>query len=533
MIIENNRLIEVEDKDVIDGKITIPDNITIIEKNAFKKIQIPIDSNTIRIPNSVVSVGDLMQFTLKNGTIYLDLNCLKNKDNKNIPGYFINIIGGIDKTIDFYTGKTSNHFFSYFPSDFNELLKGRSIIEKRGFLKLAKLLGCFSNQSFSDVNSNVLACQKASNVLFNILKSGIDFKKNSSIFDSIPIDKEENIDFLKFLIANMKKGKIECFEQLLDLEQEKEFKGIFLKTVYNIKKVIEARNSTDIDGKPVLLSIGSAYIDYFRRNTEPYKGVSPENQDIADLYSSRGAEQKFFDEAVELRNQAIRQNVPEHLLGEPNREKTILETVEEIKSKTQDEIEDTLETITAAYEKRFTYEWLNKRHAVNGILGLYTNCCASLTRAIAGRNTAKASIIAKDVQNLIIRDSANNVVAKGTMYLNRELGYGVINSITVNSKVRKKEINNELIVEAFLRGINSFVEKYNEKYPDKPIQQINTGVGYNILEKQSKQFEMASTLFPVPAEYDFHDARRKQYILYKRDKNFGKDKEGAKDEQEP
>ena len=515
MMIKDDRLIELEEFDIINGSVELPDGITIIEKNALKKVS---HSNCkIKIPNSVTSVGDLMNFSLKNGSIYIELDSIQNKSKKIIPGYFINILGGINGTLDFYSSKVSNHFFSYFPSDFNELLKGHSIIEKRGFLKFAKLLGCFSEQKFSDEkNKDTMVCQKASNVLFHILKSGTDFKSNSKIFDSIPIDTEVKVDYLKHLVSNMKQGKVECLEQLLALEQEKEFKGIFLKTINSINNAIERRDSTDIDGKPIRLSIESAYIENFRRNEEPYKNVSPNNQDIADLYSKRGINQRVFDEAVALRNQAISQNIPEHILGMPNREPTILETIEEIKRKTEDEIDGALEDITEAYKKRFTYEWLNKRHAINGILGVFTNCCATLTKTIAGRNTAKASIIAKDVQNLIIRDSANRVVAKGTLYINKELGYGVINSIAVKSKVRKKEINNELIMKAFLRGINSFVEKYDKRNPNNPIQQINIGVGYNILEKQSEKLERASKLLHIPSEYDFHDAQKQQFILYKR-----------------
>ena len=518
MIIKNNQLIEVEASDIIEGKITLPEGITAIGKNAFKKIQVTTDFYEIEIPSSVVSVGDLMQFTLKHGTMFLNLNTVQNKDKKSIPGYFINILGGIDKTLAFYTSKVSNSFFSYFPKDFNELLNGYSIIEKRGFLKFAKLLGCFSDQKWDNLKkSNTLVCQKASNLLFHALKSGVDFKNNSKVFDSIPIDIEFEPEFLKYLIANMKKGRIECLEQLLALEQEKEFKGIFLKTVSNFKKMLDCKNSTDIDGKPVLLNFEDSCIAYFRKNEKTYEGVTPDNKDIANLYSNRGVSQKVFDEAVSLRKQAISQNIPEHLLGEPNREKTALEMIEEIKEKTEDVIESSLEELTEAYNRRFTYEWLNKRHAINGIIGLFTNCCATLTRKKSGRNTAKASIIAKDVQNLIIRDSANRLVAKGTLYLNRELGYGVINSFTVNSRVRKKEKNNELIMKAFMRGIKSFAERYNELHPENPIQQINTGVGYNILEKQAEKFEKADISLPIPEEYDFHDAQKQQYILYKRD----------------
>ena len=511
MIIKNNVLIEVDENDINDGEIKLPNNIISIKNSAFKNVLNLIANNRIKImiPNSVISVGDDMHFHLENKSLYI----ISQSNKNSIPGYFINVLGGVDKSLVFFSSVASKNFFSNFSYDLKEFSRGTAIEKKRSILKFAKLLGCFSTRNWDEKNkSNILVCHKATSILFKILKSGINLEEYSEILDSLPIDIEIELDFLNFLINQ--NDNFECLKILLTLEKEKEFKGIFLKTVLNFNEVLESRNATDIDGKPIKLSIQDAYKAYFRKNKTPYENILPKDQDIANLFSSRGVKPKVYYEAVSLRDQAIEEDVPPHLLGESNKENTILELIEEIKRKTEDEIDGIQEQLAIAYEREFTYEWLNKRHAINGILGLYTNCCASLTRAIEGRKTAKASILAKDVQNLIIRDSNNNIIAKGTFYLNRKLGYGVINSFSISSSVKKDKYG--LIMDAFMRGLDSFIRKYDEIFPHNPIIQINTGISHSLLKIIIERFKKSPELLSVPEEYNFHDAIKEQYILYKR-----------------
>ena len=191
------------------------------------------------------------------------------------------------------------------------------------------------------------------------------------------------------------------------------------------------------------------------------------------------------------------------------------------------------------YGKCFTYEWLNKKDANNSILGLLCNCCATITSIGYGKKIAESSIIAPDVQNLVIRNLNGEIIAKGTMYINKEEGYGVINDFELNKKYRrcekensgryygegkndkikpkyKKEmIKRKMIFRAFIRGIEEFAKVYDEKNPERPLKQINVGMGYNKFKNLVENYKKATSNLTVPSKYGFEDAEREQYILYK------------------
>ena len=51
----------------------------------------------------------------------------------------------------------------------------------------------------------------------------------------------------------------------------------------------------------------------------------------------------------------------------------------------------------------------------------------------------RASIIHPDVQNLVIKTKNDEIVAKATLYVNREQGYGVVNTIEANVNLTEEE----------------------------------------------------------------------------------------------
>lgn len=165
-------------------------------------------------------------------------------------------------------------------------------------------------------------------------------------------------------------------------------------------------------------------------------------------------------------------------------------------------------------------------------MGLFVSCCGTITSQFYGKDIAKSSVIATDVQNLVVRNSKGDIISKGTMYVNKEKGYGVINDFELNEKYRnhesssgrynveetsEEEQDREMIFKAFQRGLKAFIEQYNKQNPDKPLQQINIGMGYNRLKKQVERFEKATSNLTVPPEYKFQDAMtHEQHILYQR-----------------
>ena len=316
----------------------------------------------------------------------------------------------------------------------------------------------------------------------------------------------------------------------LILNLERNYPGMFAKVVSNFDSAKAYRESLDEKGKPIKVPWEEALKKFYISNK--YVGVTKENIDIAEVFAGK-ASQQAFDIANKLRQKAKAKNVPEHLLGVHLREDTILESIERIKKQTEYELASGKEIIEELYDKQFTYEWLSKNDPHNGIIGIFCSCCSTIVSQFYGKGIADASIIAPDVQNLVVRNVKGDIISKGTMYLNKEKGYAVINDFELNEKYRNhessleknnleevspEEQDRELIFKAFQRGLKAFIDEYDRQNPKKPLNQINVGMGYNRLKKQVERFKKATSNLAVPFKYNFEDAiLNEQYILYQRE----------------
>lgn len=344
----------------------------------------------------------------------------------------------------------------------------------------------------------------------------------------MPIDIQPNQDFLKFISIQGDKKNFQNLEMVLNLERN--YPGMFIKIMTNFEEARSYRETLDEKGKPIRVSWEDAFKKFYLSNK--YIGVTNKNSDIAQVFGGKGLSQEVFEAANELRQKAKASNIQEHILKKPIKEETILESIERIKKQTEDELIDGRQMIEELYDKQFTYEWLSKNDPHNSIMGLFVSCCGTITSQFYGKYIAKSSIIAPDVQNLVVRDSNGNIISKGTMYINKSEGYGVINDFELNAKYRNHELSvgrynveetsleereREMIFKAFQRGLKAFIEEYNRQNPSDPLKQINVGMGYNRLKKQVERFKRATSNLTVPSEYSFEDAMtNEQYILYQR-----------------
>ena len=429
--------------------------------------------------------------------------------------------------------------------DINDKLLDFSDDEKIDFYKFASALGCFSKEKMLDDNgkeTEVIMGQKATSLLMRFLKTGaLELGQFKNLVGMMPLGVEPNQDFLKFLSIKGKGGNFENLETLIELN--KKYRGLISKVMQDFNAVKSYRESASETGKPILVSWRECLEKFYLNNK--YIGITDENKDIAKLYARKGIGQADFDYASELRSRAIEEGIPEHILGKPLKEESIIESIERIKRQTEEELQDGRKIIDELYDKQFYYEWLNKRDAVNGIIGIYCSCCASINNLGYGADIAEATIISPDVQNLVVKNSKGNIIAKGAMYVNRKYGYAVINDFELNRKYKhherssemkyepddntgrydvpedsKEEEERELIFKAFQRGIQAFIEEYDSQNPDNPIKQINVGKGYNRLKRQIDRFEMALEKLDVPSDYRFWDAtENSQYVLYKREED--------------
>lgn len=356
----------------------------------------------------------------------------------------------------------------------------------------------------------------------------------------MPLDVVPSQEFLKFISIQGDKKNLQNLELILNLERN--YPGMFIKVMSNFDEAKSYRETLDDSGKPIKVSWEEALKKFYLSNK--YVGVTKENADIAELFGGKGLSQEVFDKANKLRQKAKGANVPEHILGQPIREETILESIERIKRQTEEELVSGREMIEELYDKQFTYEWLSKNDPHNAIMGLFCSCCGTITSQFYGKDIARSSVIAPDVQNLVVRNSKGDIISKGTMYVNKARGYAVINDFELNEKYRHhesslgrysveetspEEQDREMIFKAFQRGLRAFIEEYDRQNPKNPLTQINIGMGYNRLKRQVERFKKATSNLTVPSEYSFQDAMtNEQHILYQREQkqieNGGQDR---------
>ena len=332
------------------------------------------------------------------------------------------------------------------------------------------------------------------------------------------------MDFFKFI----SQGKSENYPNLKTLIMlDDKYPGIFdkmLKT-FSFKDI---KRTTEQNKKNKKMSwqeaLTAAYL------VKKYANITEETKGLAKLFAKHNLSQEIFDQAVEIHSKA--KGVKPHILSKPLKEETILESIEKIKEKTGKSLINAQKQIEELYEKEFTYEMLNKHDTINYIIGLYTNCCATIYSIFNGSSIAKATILSDNVQNIVIRDSEGEIAAKGALYINQAMRYGVINSLIVNEKYRefKKSLGvecnqisqhadkkRELIYNAFIRGVNNFVTAYNLEHPMAPLKKIAVGLNNNSLYSQCSKLKKENKILNVPDMYGFSDAIE-QRIIYKKEK---------------
>lgn len=351
--------------------------------------------------------------------------------------------------------------------------------------------------------------------------------KYSELFGKMQLDIKSNTQFLEFISMLGNKEKNINLEMLLNLE--KDYPGIFVKVMTEFDNARLYRDSLDERGFPIKLSWEEAFKKFYLSSR--YKNVTNENEDIAELFGNQGLSEEVFEQASKLREKAQKNNIPEHILQKTIKEETIIESIQRIKEQTEEEIGNAKQIIEELFDKQFTYEWLNKNDPHNAILGLFCSCCATITSKNYGKNIAESSIIVPEIQNLVVKNSKGEIVSKGSMYLNKEKGYAVINNFEINIKYRnheksrgiyevdeksEQEKDRELIFKAFQRGLKKFIEEYDRQNPNNPLKQINIGADYNRLKRQVSRFKRATVNLKVPFEYGFQDALEGQSVLYQR-----------------
>jgi hypothetical protein len=372
--------------------------------------------------------------------------------------------------------------------------------------------------------------QKVTSLLMDKLdKRKVGLDTLYSIGSSMPVlgFKKEFTDFF-----------LENFDEFI--AEEKNRYG-FVARSYSKFEEIQKTNTSNRGRQRQLKPTIQKFKEYLEENR--YDGITEETRPIANTVSPFFGAQVIFDRAVGLMEEKKMKETPDHILSVPLKEEkitsinnpfgTIDNTANEIKSNQT----DTIKNLTKTAENEFTFEWLAKNDPENLILGKLCSCCAHIDGM--GYGIMRASIVDPNVQNLVIRDEKNEIIAKSTFFVNRKEGYGVFNTVQISQDLDKNK--KRQVYKKYMLGLEKFIEQYNKEHPDNPLTQVNVGMGLNdlkdFIEDNHKE---ASDLLPSinysrygsNGNYYEGDCFREQYILYKVDTKKSKNKESKQEQNE-
>lgn len=188
--------------------------------------------------------------------------------------------------------------------------------------------------------------------------------------------------------------------------------------------------------------------EFCLRNGITYKGVTNKNKELAKFFNDYGINQHYFNKAICFRQEALESGIPEHVLGEEIKEEPALLNIEEIREQTRKEIKNVGVMLQEDFNEQFSYEWLRKNDPHNYIIGKFCDSLVSITtptscpynndvRKERQGILAEKSILLSDVQNLVVRNSQGDIIAYGTVYINKEHGYAVIDGFNVNKRYKR------------------------------------------------------------------------------------------------
>lgn len=307
-------------------------------------------------------------------------------------------------------------------------------------------------------------------------------------------------DFTDFILAS------DNFEKFMNAD-----KTYFAKC-YNDFERIQKANVSYKGSQRQLKPTFEKFDEYVDRTA--FNNVPEGMQEFADVLFEYYYNQSAFDEAISILNEWKENGAHKQILKEP-----VKDPFDEIKSY-EDKIEGvTKDTLVEIKDNlNYSYEWLDKDHPYNYILGLLCSCCSHLEAM--GYGIMKASIVNPDIQNLILKENGK-IVSKATMYVNREKGYGLINTAEGSDNLTYEQ--REAIYGKLKIAVKGFAEQYNRENPTQPLKLVNIGMGMNKLESIIRLYDKKSLHIlpsPVYGAYGKNnnkyngDSDFEQYILW-------------------
>lgn len=330
--------------------------------------------------------------------------------------------------------------------------------DKFGFEKFCYNLGLFSQ--------NKERANKAYNFLDEMLsKNVLEINKCYTYFMNLNPNgyKKEYADFIT---------KKENFLELIKLE---ETEHRLLTPIYNRFELLQQDNLSRNNHHRQLAPNVKRFKEML--TIEKFKNVNKENLQIADEIGKFTNDQYYLDLAIKI-NEEYKKMVKDTGYKDKNMVEDPFETIEKLEKKILKTNHKSLQEIGHYIDNSFTYEWLSKNDPRNYMLGYYCSCCCHLGGA--GDGIVRASLILPNVHNLVVKDSKDRIVAKATLYVNKNEQFGLFNTFQVSEKITTLR-DQEKILQKLIKGTLAYIKEYNKNNKSKPLLKVNVGVGLNSL----------------------------------------------------
>lgn len=416
-----------------------------------------VDETLIKNNEKGLSGNDLTNYILLENTIS---NFIKYVKKYNIKDKFL-----IDKPfISICDNPLSEKFFKVFDSNIKRLIKLSKITDNylsvrqnlNDLLVLLKITGALEEDPIIKQRASTFISEK---IFEKILPNGKE-NEYQIIGDDIhrifnfPFTREEyDEEFSMFFLEN--------YQELI--KEEKNKSGIIQRIYLNFREISKTCTSHKGSQRKLKVTLKKC-LNYL--STVKFDGVTKETEKLAQLIGKWYDNNATWINAQKIYNESLK--APRNIFTkiEIDDEGNIIYDM------------NPLNDIKEALNENFSYEWLPKQDYDNLILGKYCNCCAHIEGA--GQGIMRASMILDNVQNLVIRNENGTIIAKSTIYVNKEKGYAVFNNVE-SSLLYKDDEYKEKIYKAFIRGTEIFLKTYNENNPDKPITCISIGSNRNTI----------------------------------------------------
>ncbi|MBQ8424778.1 MAG: leucine-rich repeat domain-containing protein [Clostridia bacterium] len=522
----------------------LPETVEKIGDNAFRNCY---SISTLFIPKSVKTMGCYNGVTLPYFTKRSD-GLIFSKTKEEINGkemdsinLNLSVLSSNWDNVDMLLSEQKNQFVASFYNEFfSRLPKQRAdeFLKSHNFTFFKQIAGKYRIQNLNTFKLFYNLGMLDKPIEHNGKK--IDYAQKVTGLMLEKLDKHKvRLDTLYSIGSSMsvlgfKKEFTDFFLENFDdfIVEEKNRYG-FIARSYAKFEEIQKTNTSNRGSQRQLKPTIKKFKEYLEENR--YDGITEETRPIANTVSPFFGAQTIFDRAVGVMEERKMKNSPDNILSIPLKEERVTSidnpfgTIDKSSSEIQNIQTQTLDNLSKTAENEFTFEWLAKNDPQNLILGKLCSCCAHVDGM--GYGIMRASIIDPNVQNLVIRDEKNEIIAKSTLFINRQEGYGVFNTVQISNDLPKKY--KKQVYEKYMLGIEKFVEQYNKEHPETPLTQINVGMTLNDLKDYieenhdvSKNLLQSINYSRYGANGNFYegDCFIEQYILYKVDNKNTKNK---------